>query len=90
MSFSVRDGIGSTVPGRLTPLPDEISPPTSTRASTRPAPDSTARSRTRPSSISSSCPGVTASASPANVTSSSPGPPRPAAASTTVSPGLTE
>ena len=30
-SLSVRDGIGRYVPGRFTPLPDEISPPTSTR-----------------------------------------------------------
>ena len=77
------------MPGRFTPFPDEISPPSSTRHSTRlPLTDST-RTRTRPSSISSSVPARTTVARPGKVTSRSPGAPSPTAASTTRSPWFT-
>jgi len=77
------------VPGRFTPLPDEINPPISTTHSTRlPDTDST-RTRTRPSSISSSLPACTTWARPGKVTSMSVASPSPVAASTSRSPTLT-
>ena len=57
MSFFVSDGIGSGMPGRLTPLCDVTIPPTSTSQSALPRSTLPTRSRTAPSSISTSCPG---------------------------------
>ena len=57
MSLRVSDGIGSATPGRLTPLCDVTTPPTSTSQRARPRRLSTTRSRTCPSSIRTSKPG---------------------------------
>ena len=57
MSFRVSDGIGSGMPGRLTPLCELTVPPTSTSQRARPRSTSSTRSRTAPSSIRTSNPG---------------------------------
>ena len=58
MSFRVSDGIGSGTPGRLTPLCEMTVPPTSTSQRARPRSTSSTRSRTAPSSMRTSKPGL--------------------------------
>ena len=60
-SLRVSDGIGSGTPGRLTPLCELTTPPTMTAQRARPPLDRrSTRSRTRPSSIRTSWPGLRA------------------------------
>ena len=55
-SLRVIDGIGSGTPGRLTPLWEETTPPTTTVQRARPRSTASTRSLTWPSSISTSLP----------------------------------
>ena len=71
-SFFVSDGIGTGTPGRLTPLCDLTSPPTTTRQRARPCSTSWTASRTRPSSIRMSWPGRSTSPITAGAIGSSP------------------
>ncbi len=59
-SFFVSGDTSSAVPGRLTPLRLEMTPPTTAFASMKSSPTPVTRTRTRPSSISRSWPGAMA------------------------------
>src|SRR5262245_5009260 len=72
MSLRVSDGIGTGTPGTLTPLWLLTRPPARTRHSARPRLTRSTRSRTRPSSISTSWPGWRTSPITAGSTGSSP------------------
>ena len=72
MSLRVMDGIGIGTPGRLTPLCEVTTPPVSTAQRARPCSIVSTRSRTSPSSISTSCPGWSTSLITAGLTGSSP------------------
>ena len=68
MSLRVSDGIGSDTPGRFTPLCDCTVPPTSTSQLARPRSTRSTRSRTEPSSISTSLPACSTEPSTAGAT----------------------
>jgi hypothetical protein len=65
MSFSLIAGTETATPGRLMPLWSEIRPAISTSVTTSASVTSTARSRMRPSSMSSGSPGSTSPGRPA-------------------------
>ena len=58
MSLRVSEGIGIGTPGRLTPLCELTTPPTTTAQRARPDSTLSTRRRTSPSSISTSWPGL--------------------------------